>query len=221
MYKFKDNKDFIHKMMLFTRLISKLYLIYSIRFAKATKDVKDISYSIVQDIINKSADEVIDNLKRKRGTREGHNPGWYDLNYLLSENLIENAKRKNLICRLSAMLEEDYKSSDISIHNKIFASRIDIEHIQSYLDKDKNRREDILKEWGGNINSIGNLMILEETLNRSIGNSEYKAKIEKYKNSSNFAIVHAQVQQYPEWNLELCEERKKSEVQKISDYLMS
>ncbi|NMD01538.1 MAG: HNH endonuclease [Bacteroidales bacterium] len=53
---------------------------------------------------------------------------------------------------------------------------IDIEHIQYYHDKDGEKPEDIWEEWQEDINSIGNLMILEQEINRSISNNTYDKK---------------------------------------------
>src|SRR5690606_31728471 len=39
LYKFKDEDDYWNKMLLFTRQLSKLYIIYSIRFLKAINEV--------------------------------------------------------------------------------------------------------------------------------------------------------------------------------------
>ena len=122
------------------------------------------------------------------------------------------------------MLEENYKTSDESqiekIRKSIFETAIDIEHIQSYHDSNGDKREDIWSEWQENINSIGNLMILEQEINRSISNNPYELKIVRYP-ESNFSIVKNQPVQYMNWDLEKCLARKEKETQKILDYIFN
>jgi hypothetical protein len=118
------------------------------------------------------------------------------------------------------MLEEDYTSSDMKICNNLFQLPIDIEHIQSYHDSNGDKRDDIWNEWGDDINSIGNLMILEQDINRSISNNTYDIKINRYPNSS-FSIVKNQPIQYAYWDLEKCIFRKQKETKKILRYLFN
>ena len=118
------------------------------------------------------------------------------------------------------MLEEDYKSSKNinEISGNLFYSDIDIEHIQSYNDKEIQERDNIKQEWGIELNSLGNLMVLERHINRSILNSPYESKIKKYTDSK-YKIVKKQVKNFPMWDLEKAKERKKDEIGKLSKYL--
>lgn len=209
----------------FVNLLSKLYFIYSVRFQKSIYEIHNWTYDLIKEIINgDSFKTIILKIRNKIGNRNSHNPGYYDLDWFISENLTENAKRKNLVCRLSAMLEEDYKTSDKSQIEKIkkylFETAIDIEHIQSYHESNGDKRGDIWSEWQENINSIGNLMVLEQEINRSISNNPYEVKIERYP-ESNFSIVKNQPVQYLNWDLEKCLDRKQKETQKILDYIFN
>ena len=125
---------------------------------------------------------------------------------------------------MSAMLEEDYKTSDGGeieiIRKKLFETQIDIEHIQSYNDIQGEKRDKIWEEWKDDINSIGNLMILEQTINRSISNNPYPVKIESY-SASVFTIVKNQVNNFSNWDLEKCKLRKKMETEKILKYIFN
>ena len=122
------------------------------------------------------------------------------------------------------MLEEDLTCMDKKrteeIKNKLFIWPIDIEHIQSYLDSDLEKREDILGEWGDNINSLGNLVLLEENINRSIGNKPTDEKVLRYQESK-FNIIHKFTNEYNEWNLVQCQQRKKTELDKIKNYIFN
>ena len=221
MYHFKDEGNFEQKIFTFIKQLSKVFTIYSIRFQKAVNEIHRFNYDLLKMIATKSYEEVISFIDKKIGNNENHNQGWYDLNYFLTENLTHNRKRKDIICRLSAMIEENYEGAyNWETRKKIFYSEIDIEHIQAFHDINKDEREQIWEKWGNNINSIGNLMILERHINRSISNKPYKKKIEKYKNSS-LNIVNKQIDIYPEWSLEKSIERKDKELNKIIKYLFN
>ena len=156
-------------------------------------------------------------LNNKIGKVDDHK-GWYDIEDILNGNIVYNAKLKNIICRLSALLDESYSSNETKICNKLFGLPIDIEHIQSYHDSNGDKQEDILREWKEDINSIGNLMVLEENINRSISNGVYEVKLQRYPSSS-FSIVNKQVSNYPAWDLGMCQKRKQEEVKKLLKYL--
>ena len=220
MFKFKDENDLESKLFGFIRQLSKLYSIYSIRFQKAINDMHRFNYSLVDTINNKSVEETIEFINNKIGTSETHNQGWYDLNWFIANNLTHNRKRKDIVCRLSAMLEEDYKSSDNinEISKNLFYSDIDIEHIQSFNDKDIEERDNIKREWGNELNSLGNLMVLESHINRSISNKPYGFKIKKYTDSK-YGIVKKQVKDFPEWDLVKAKKRKQEEIEKLYTYI--
>ncbi|MBK6834488.1 MAG: HNH endonuclease [Bacteroidetes bacterium] len=118
------------------------------------------------------------------------------------------------------MLEENFTSTDIKICNNLFQLPIDIEHIQSYHDSNGDKREDIWNEWGDDINSIGNLMILEQDKNRSISNNPYEVKTKVYPTSI-YGIVKNQASNYSDWSIDKCRERKIIEVNKILNYLFN
>jgi hypothetical protein len=219
LYKYKD----WNKMLIFNRQLNKLFFIYSVRFQKLKND---IYYTAMQEIIstmiNNNFEETISVINEYIGNEETNNPDWYDLNWFLSENLVENAKRKNLICRMSAMIEENYTTVDIedvkTITTNLWEKPIDIEHIQSHNDRDEEKREKIWEEWGNDINSLGNLMVLEEDINRSISNYSYEIKLPRYKESK-YEVARLQAKIYASWNLNKCHERKDKELHKILDYL--
>lgn len=225
LYAHREDKNSWNKMLLFIKQLNKLYFIYSIKYQKLISEIYyTFSQEIIRSLVHNSFDETMKMINQKI---ENNN----NLSWELTENLTENTKRKNLICRLSAMLEENYKTSEKAreIKDRLFDGKnnpIDIEHIQSYLHKDLEERNKILAEWGNDINSIGNLMVLERYINQSINNNEYKIKTSpergnnkpSYQNSK-FKIVQKQIEKFPEWNLEKAKERKETEKQKLIKYL--
>lgn len=223
LYKFNNEENYWEKLLIFNRQLSKLYFIYSVRFLKAVNAMHTFTYLLIKTINDNSFEDVINLIDEKIGTLESHK-GWYDLEHTLNGAITYSSKTKNLICRLSAMLDEDFKAIEKenvdSIQHKLFNLPVDIEHIQSYRDKDGNIRDSIWKEWNDNINSLGNLIVLEQKINRSIGNNSYAIKIKSY-TKSDFNIVKNQVGNYTDWNLQNCLHRKEKEVKKIVDYLFN
>lgn len=219
LYKFSNEENYYYKMLLFIKQLSKLYLIYSVKFFKSVNEIHTFTYSLIQSIIkeDKSITEIIEIINKKIIEVDK-----CEFKNILAGEIAFNPTHKNLICRLSAMLEENYVSRDERIINistkKIFEKPLDIEHIQPFKDEREEERARIEKEWGPNINSIGNLMLLEQDKNRSIGNSNYFTKLNTYK-SSDLEIVKKQVREFSNWSLENSLKRKKTEIEKITKYL--
>jgi hypothetical protein len=140
-----------------------------------------------------------------------------------------NAKWKNILCRLSELLA--YSPEERAVPNEkvikdIFSEPIDIEHIQSYHDKDGKRREAIWAEWGHILNGIGNLVILELPINRSIGNEPFDIKTNasryiSYHNSTYRNIHQILKQSGDTWTIKKCEVRRNTEVLKLMSFLFS
>jgi len=226
LWRYQEDKTKIDKLFLFLKQLTKLYFIYSVRFQRKKNDIfHGFSYSVISALVNKPFDDVIKIINEKIGTPESHNQNYYDLDWFLTENLTYNQLRKSLICSLSAMLEENLNLSSLDeineIRQRIFYSRVDVEHIQASHDIDNAQQ--VQAEWGQELNSIGNLIVLEEEINRSIKNKPYNKKIDpnavKSYAKSRFKIVQKHIQKYKTWRLEDSQKRKSTELKKILDYL--
>lgn len=114
--------------------------------------------------------------------------------------LTAKTKWKNLVCRLVEYLKSDKKQSEDQMFNK----PIDIEHIQCYTDKVDP--VEVWETWKDELNKMGNLVILESSLNRSIGNDRNK-KQAAYQNSG-FVSVNKLANRVASWKLSDAEERK-------------
>ncbi len=82
---------------------------------------------------------------------------------------------KNLVCRL---VEALHVGGSGSLHS-IFRGGYDIEHICSFHDKDPTQRQSVWNDWtasGVSINGLGNLMLWQYDLNRSVKNDNFEAK---------------------------------------------
>ena len=228
--RYKNDENCWDNMLYFTRQLNKLFTIYSVRYQKIKNDIYyGFMQSVIDAIVNKPFVDVMSLINNKIGKEEDQSPGQYDLNWLLSEELTENAKRKNIVCRLSAMLDEDYTTTNPievkMMRHQLFDVSIDIEHIESYNHKDEAQRKAIQQLWGANLNSLGNLMILEYDINRSISNHNYPVKTSSERtvsyHASKFKTVKNQLATYSEWDLDKCKGRKVTETRKILDYLFS
>ena len=99
--------------------------------------------------------------------------------------IADNIKRKSLICILSDFIEEERQGVDFkTLKDKDMYEYFDVEHIHANANEEEgNDIEDVLQ------NGIGNLMLLEPDINRSIGCLPFKEKVNRsdggkcYKNS--------------------------------------
>jgi len=203
--------------------LSKLMIIFSIEFWRTVNELHWIVYDVQEKIFGSeltlSADEVIAFLNKITVSRKQK-----ITQHLTEDQIAWNPKAKGLACRLSALLDEmesPNRTAD-KVREVIFDTPIDIEHIESFNHKDEAERERIQAEWGEELNRIGNLMVLESSLNRSISNEEYKTvKRPAYAEQNIFRIVKKQAEQFPEWSLAACKQRKTTEVNKLVNYLCS
>jgi len=81
-------------------------------------------------------------------------------------------KWKNLMCRLVEYLQTPVEDRNQDLFHRLFSVGFDIEHVQSYTDEED--ASGVLKEWGGEINKIGNLAMFESSLNRGVQNHSEK-----------------------------------------------
>jgi len=125
---------------------------------------------------------------------------------------------KRIVCRLSEYLEHDPVAKPApELLENIFAKPVDIEHIQSYNDQDEIQREAIRQSWGPVLNGVGNLAMLESSLNRSISNKPFDEKKAGYKDSC-YKTIQA-LWCLPQWGLADCEARRERETDKIMEWL--
>ena len=218
-FKYSLEDDFTTKLFNVLRQLSKLLTIYSILYQRKIYNISIAFFSeLLETLFNKSSSDLLILINSEIGNVEKHH-----LENVLNGDITYNATLKNIICRLSAMLDElagNYASTDRNISNILFDTPFDIEHIQSYHDRNGDKRNDIWNDWGDDMNSIGNLMILEQDKNRSISNNPYEIKTKVYLTSI-YGIVKNQATNYSEWTLETCRARKSTEVNKILNYLFN
>ena len=217
----RDEDDLEKKLFLFIKQLTKLFVIYSIRYQKAVYAMHNFICDLAKRLNKSSIDEVMAIINNKIGKLENHK-GSYDFENILDGNLIYSHKVKNIVCRLSAMFDENYMTKNQNeikeIVKKLYLDSIDIEHIQAYHDFEESERVKIWNFWGEEINSLGNLVVLDQYTNRSKGNDPYSLKQIAYKESI-YCAVKAIANKYPSWDKKQAEERKGILKKRILDYL--
>jgi hypothetical protein len=201
--------------------LGKLLLLFSIIYWRAVNEAHAIMHKIIGMMCKtgatSTADELINFLRSTAAEKEQQIENAFE-NYSIADNV----RTKALACRLVAFLDEleDNKLDAKEMRRLIFDTEIDIEHIESVNHKDENERAKVHALWQNELNRIGNLMVLESSLNRSISNEDYKTvKLPSYRLRSKFRTVQMHADAFPEWNLESCKERKATLKRKLVAYL--
>jgi hypothetical protein len=198
--------------------LAKLFLVYSSVYGKGVNEINDFMMgSVLKSVLDgKGLEGVMADILARRTSAELQK-SFLDV---LQCNLAFNPTAKNLVCRLSAMLDEDglCTGTNGELAKRLFELELDIEHIEAVNHKDGTKRDAIWKEWGVDLHGIGNLMVLERKINRSISNEDYETTKLPHYAQSKFQIVRNQ-RRYSSWNQERCRDRKKHELEKIMGYL--
>jgi len=129
-----------------------------------------------------------------------------------------NPKWKNLICRLVEYLKsKESGDKDEDLFARLWGMSIDIEHIQCFTDE-KNA-EQVRKDWGAELNCLGNLVLLESSINRSI-NNHAERKSENYHKSA-FASVRELADCVGKWSKDAAIARHKKNTECLMKFLLS
>lgn len=204
--------------------LSKLLFIYSIKYRRAVNECHRLIRDISKLMFTSNKPGIIIEALEKEIKKHASKGNMQVFEWKLNEPITGNHKHKNLICRLSAMLDEDYLTEDLksikTLRKNLFWTDIDIEHIQSYKDFDKSKRLEIWEKWGKEINSLGNLIVLERKLNQSISNNNFLIKKKTY-DKSIYRSVKTLSANHQNWTLDTTINRKKEEVKKIKNYIFN
>ncbi|MCC5917547.1 MAG: DUF262 domain-containing protein [Cryomorphaceae bacterium] len=220
-HNFKNVDKAHQKLFDFLVLLSKVCQIYSIEYDKAINEIHSLMYDVNKAINEKSESLVFELLTKKINKRNESNRLKNRLNF----NLTANQKRKDLICRISAILnEKDFpnKNHRDKIAARLFKRKeypLDIEHIKSYNDQDVVNRGKIKEEWGSELNGLGNLVVLERKINQKIKNHQ-NVKDSNYKESE-LSIVRKLSGRANLWSKENAAKRRELECEKIWNYFFS
>ena len=208
------------------RLFKKL-VPASIGFSKVVNPIRTSKLlELLRRLASGNADEVNSHLSTDWGAN-----GYSEASLVesgLNQEIAWVAPWKNLLCRMVEYLvtlqdagngkqgleDADWRELD----DRLFGPSFDIEHIQSYTDIDN--AEEVRRVWGAELNSLGNLSLLEFDINRSIQNAKYVEKCKAYRNSV-YRTLHKVVDDYAEWNKSSAVARREQLSGMIKEYLAS
>ena len=148
---------------------------------------------------------------------------WIKFYGIIESGLFDNGSRVHLVCTLTALIDEVAKGvKERDIYEKFFNYEMikdpyDIEHIEAR----NNFKDD--KDNVDKFNGIGNLTVLERSINRSIKDKPLKGKTEKYEESK-YEAVQAVRQEIldkhkDKWDIKCVSGRAKEEIKKIKRFM--
>lgn len=197
--------------------LSKMFFCWSIQFAKAVNEMHTFVYN---NIYKKSynyidnRESIISDIKAKIKEK---NTDEFKTRYI-GQPIAWNRTWKDLICVLSAYFDEREAGTSLSRMQELFEGGYDIEHIHANANTAEGT--DISDDLQ---NSIGNLMLLEYDINRSIGCISFREKVdrstgEKCYRDSNYATVK-KICEHEDWLLPDVIKRRDEEIDKIAHSL--
>lgn len=169
-----------------------------------------------------STDEIIRNIKSLLWSpvrSNEYNP-CDDFYKTIQYGLFDNGSRVHLVCTLTALIDEvdkEVKESDIYerfFNYEMIRDPYDIEHIEA-----RNNFKDNIDEFNG----IGNLTVLERSINRGIKDKPVIDKLVKYEDSK-YASVKAVRQEILDkhkgkWDIDCVGKRAEAEIVKIKGFM--
>ena len=219
LWKFKDLKKEFDEFM---ANIVNLFEIYSIANLQVINSVKNfVEDEIIVKISNSRLNDANDanNINRtiiNKIAELKKNEAWKIdvINERLDGRIAENRTIANIACLILAKKAEDEINQEkvklIKRYQQLFYRKFDIEHIYAKQNKEKELSE----QEKENLDKLGNLMILEYSINRNIKNKPVEKKIEEYKKSK-FAIVKKELKLYRK----SFEKRQKEKINVVKKYL--
>ena len=148
---------------------------------------------------------------------------WKKFYGIIESGLFDNGSRVHLVCTLTALIDEVNKGvKESDIYEKFFNYEMikdpyDIEHIEAR----NNFKDD--KDNVDKFNGIGNLTVLERSINRSIKDEPVKDKNDEYKKSK-YAAVGVFIQEFGDkckdkWDVKCVVDRAEKEIEKIDSFM--
>ena len=196
--------------------LSKLFFCYSIRFAKAVNHIHSFMYGIYRDVydVNSSLEVIVSKIQDQ--LQPLNNDSFR--NDCIGGAIADNRVWKNLICLLSDYFDELDNNTPLDKLKNLLNGEFDIEHIHANANEKEGQDIDYSLQ-----NSIGNLMLLEYDINRSIGCLPFNEKVNRndgkpcYKDSK-YATVK-KIMKYDKWSHEAVSKRRAEEIHKIAHFL--
>lgn len=170
-------------------------------------------------------DKIIENIEDKLllPVRSDEYKIREDFYKTIKSGLFYNASRVHLVCTLTALIDEVNKwVKERDIYEKFFNYEMikdpyDIEHIEA-RNNFKDNKDNVDK-----FNGIGNLTVLERSINRGIKDKPLRCKTKKYEESK-YAAVGVFIQEFGDkckdkWDVKCVEDRAEKEIEKIESFM--
>ena len=212
------NEDRLSQVYVCLGMLARLFFCYSVMYAKAINEIHSFMHNIFKLVVQyqENKNEILLLLQKKI---QANNNQWFKDN-CLGDPIAFNRTWKNLICILSDYFDELESGTPLEKLETLYGDGFDIEHIHANANETEGNDID-----DGLQNSIGNLMLLEYDINRSIGCLPFKEKKDRsggglcYKDSK-YASVN-KVRLFDDWGLQEVEKRRDEEIEKIANYLFN
>ena len=229
LFQFRDDAEKYQKLQKFINALTKLYIVYSINYQKVVNSVRfAFNHELLKTILTSSGDDslIISLINDKLNGSEYYTYSYENkglFNKALNADVFSITTSKNLLCRMSAVFAAELKEDGLDEVTKVIFSggKFDIEHILSQTEEENEAKRDI--EWKKNINSIGNIVLLERNLNRGIKNHAHK-KVDYYEKSQ-LSVVKVELLEtslngdFDNWCIDLCDKRTQRQVDAISNFI--
>ena len=209
---YKDQFDKVDE--LFEKL-SRLFIMYSLVYAKAINYVHTFSFKIRRWIVEKKIEEITKAIESEIKSKT--------LPEIVGKRLEEpiailpTPVNKNLLCWIVEYFNCNNSHSGEDLV-RLFNIKYDIEHIHATANEQECQGIDKNLQ-----NSIGNLMLLEYDINRSIQDDTFENKKDKTKKKnytqSDFPTVNL-ICSCDKWDKQQIEKRKEDLVSKLYEYLV-
>ena len=168
-----------------------------------------------------NTDKIIENIRKDLlpPVLDEDDKTWKKFYGIIESGLFDNGSRVHLVCTLTALIDEVAKRvKESDIYEKFFNYEMikdpyDIEHIEAR----NNFKDD--KENVDEFNGIGNLTVLERSINRGIKDKPVIDKNEEYKKSK-YAAVELVIRKCKDkWDIECVRKRAEEEIKKIKSFM--
>jgi uncharacterized protein with ParB-like and HNH nuclease domain len=205
----------------FSMLLLKYLFAQALRFKKQVNETHRFIYKLTNQLVNESIDVPMETLRKRLLELQGQTQ------WTMENNVFEVKQRRNFLSWLTAMLYEaetlnkgyDWETVIGKYFNYNGGTNYDIEHIQASQAKSSTI------EWQNHLNTFGNLILLESSINRSISNDEITNKLNKDNgkqsyNDSKLPIVQQFIKDFDtNWTTEKVESRRAALIETVMNFL--
>jgi hypothetical protein len=200
----------------FINQLTRLLTAYSIIYGKVVNAAHSFMHQLMADMFgqdSKSAHEVVESITSRTQELAGSLRSC-----LLNDNLAGIPKAKGLVFRIAIAVDAPEGITDETVKLS-FEEPMDIEHIYAARPNANEVAANTPALWVEELNKLGNLILLESGINRSIKNKSYSEKRMAYKTSRLPAVAHL-AEQNTEWTPTDAERRRTALANRIADYLL-